>query len=414
MSRDRPHILSTNVVYRATLPQDEGTFKAVVARRRRGRRAVKKSAQAKSNASAAASEEAPFTDDHESASGGDVKASAPAPAEKESSAQIKDDSAEQAKEDLAHTSTDAYMAVTLPASPPQTPKSSSESHEKMAKTPSTGLRAAVPAQPNSPSELHVFNQGPDSLFDMIRQQREKLLDGPKITVYIGSTAVEGVYKRAAMASSSVLNRHFTNNPESAEYRFEQGLVFPDAVRYLLVTWLPEACQGFEACAVRMRNTFGENVALLRAARLLGMERYASHILVIYRGYLKTELPSYEEIAIVEENASSDKDPLWTTMVSTHKHPRTSTHTPARLTKLHRSTISAMSGTRSSCQTQPTSQSSSRTILASPPLWHLPTSTSLQRPRLSGRLVKMRGALDRRSTRLRSESVSQRSKRSPRA
>jgi hypothetical protein len=263
VSRDRPRILSTDIVCRAPLPQDEGTFKAVVARRRRGRRAVKKFAQAKTNAAAAASEEAPTTDEHKSASGGDVKASAPAPAEKESSAQIKDESAEQAKEDLAHTSTDVYMAVTLPASPPQTQKSSSESHEKMAKTPSPGLPAAVPAQPNSPSELHVVDQGLDNLFDMIRQQREKLLDGPKITVYVGSTAVEGVYKRAAMASSSVLNDHFANNPESVEYRFEQGSVSPDAVRYLLVTWLPDACQGFEACAVRMRNTFGENVTLLR-------------------------------------------------------------------------------------------------------------------------------------------------------
>jgi len=70
---------------------------------------------------------------------------------------------------------------------------------------------------------------------MIRQQREKLLEGPKITVYVGSDAVKGIYKRAAMASSSVLNEHFTNYPRSVEYRFEQGSVSPLSVKHLLVT-----------------------------------------------------------------------------------------------------------------------------------------------------------------------------------
>jgi len=80
--------------------------------------------------------------------------------------------------------------------------------------------------------------------------------------------------------------------------------------------MKEACRGSEVYAVYMREDFGENVRLYRAARLLGMERYAGHILVAYRNYLHTELPSYQEIALVEENASSDKDPLWTHMVST--------------------------------------------------------------------------------------------------
>jgi hypothetical protein len=71
----------------------------------------------------------------------------------------------------------------------------------------------------------------------------------------------------------------------------------------------------------MRGTFAQNVALLRAARVLGMERYTRHILKEFVDYLKTDLPSYEEIAIVEHNATSDQDPLWTGLVNHLCHDR---------------------------------------------------------------------------------------------
>jgi len=162
----------------------------------------------------------------------------------------------------------------------------------------------------------VVEQVLDNLLVMIRQERQALCTGPSITIYVGSIAIGGIYKRAAMASSSVLNKHFTKNPASTEYRFEQDAISPESVHYLLITWMRETCQPFEAFAVPMQEAFSENIALLRAARLLGMERYAKHILSTYINYLKTELPTYEEITIVEKNATSDKDPLWTSMVST--------------------------------------------------------------------------------------------------
>jgi hypothetical protein len=71
----------------------------------------------------------------------------------------------------------------------------------------------------------------------------------------------------------------------------------------------------------MQDTFKENVALLRAVRLLKMEQYAKHILYVHREYLETHLPSYDEIEIVEEYATSDKDPLWTKMVNHLCHKR---------------------------------------------------------------------------------------------
>jgi hypothetical protein len=186
----------------------------------------------------------------------------------------------------------------------------------------------VPPQPKEapktlvkPSPSPVVNQCLDNLFVMIRQQRQALFEGPLITLHINQIAINGIFKRAAMAVSRVLNEHFTMYPKSIEYRFPTDVLAPEAVRYLLMSWMWEVSQDFEVFAVPVQDTFAKNVTLLRAARFLGMERYTKHILTAHIDYLKTALPSYEEIAIVEHNATSDQDPLWTQMVNHLCHDR---------------------------------------------------------------------------------------------
>lgn len=181
--------------------------------------------------------------------------------------------------------------------------------------------ASLPMKPSQLSPSPVVDQVLDNLLEMIRPQRQGLLKGPRITIHVGDTSVINISKRAAMAASSVLHEYFTTNPESFEYRFSRGQIHPGAVRFLLIGWMRETCKEFEAYAVPAQKTFGEDVAILRAAHLLGMERYCRHILISYIDYLKTQLPSYEEIIAVEQNATSDKDPLWTAMINHLCHNR---------------------------------------------------------------------------------------------
>lgn len=171
--------------------------------------------------------------------------------------------------------------------------------------------------PSSP----VVNQGLENLLEMIRPKRQALLKGPRITIHIGDTSVTSIAKRAAMAASLTLQRHFAKNPQSMEYRFSRGQIHPGAVRLLLIGWMQDTCNEFEAHAIPSQKTFAEDIALLRAARLLGMQDYCPHIMTEYINYLKSELPSYEEIVAVEKNAKSDNDPLWTTMVNHLCHDR---------------------------------------------------------------------------------------------
>jgi hypothetical protein len=166
----------------------------------------------------------------------------------------------------------------------------------------------------------------DDLYVMIRQQRQELFQGPLITIDVGDRdgVVKGIYKRVAMAVSPVLNRYFERNPYSMTYTsHEKGDA--NAVQYLLGTWMEYIRDQFEVQAVPMQETFVANVKLLRASRILGVERYTQHIMNTYLEYLKTELPSYEEIDIIDLNTTSEKDPLWTKMVNHLCHARHKQH-----------------------------------------------------------------------------------------
>lgn len=212
------------------------------------------------------------------------------------------------------------VALSLDSSTLPSPPLSHKESDLLTSTVSALKAYSDPSCSEGSSTTNV-DQCYDNLLEMIRPQRQALLTGPRITIHIGNTSVANIYKRSAMAASSVLHRHFTNHPDSLEYRFSRGQIHPGAVRLLLIKWMREACNEFEAHAVPYQKTFFEDVAVLRAARLLGMERYCPHILGAYITYLKSELPSYEEIVIIEQNATSDKDPLWTTMVNHLCHER---------------------------------------------------------------------------------------------
>ncbi|KAL1600732.1 hypothetical protein SLS60_007120 [Paraconiothyrium brasiliense] len=148
------------------------------------------------------------------------------------------------------------------------------------------------------------------------------MKGPRITVSIGDVSVYNIPKRAAMAVSRTLNEHFTANPHSKELHFEAGSLETKAVRILLISWLRDTSKIFEAHQVHFRKQFHSNIAILRAARLLGMECYTNSILQYYISYMKTEVPHYHEIACVEAMHTSYKDPVWTAMVNhLAKHPR---------------------------------------------------------------------------------------------
>jgi hypothetical protein len=238
------------------------------------------------------------------------------------------------------TLSEADVPLTFPPLPPTSATSPVLSDAKFTLSPSepagppfTG--ANVPPQPKGKSEVPtskeasiLVNQPLDNLYVMIRQQRQGLLRGPQITVYSGKNAVNGIFKRAAMAASPVLNEHFVKNPKSLEYHLStEDVIDPDAIRFLLDTYIHQMSQVVVPHAADVQEKFSENIAILRAARKLRMEPYTKHILNVHVNYLKEFIPSYEEIAIVELNKTSNKDPLWTNMLNHLSYARHKEYIP---------------------------------------------------------------------------------------
>lgn len=183
------------------------------------------------------------------------------------------------------------------------------------------------------------------------------MKGPRITVSIGQVSVYNIPKRAAMAVSRTLNEHFTANPHSKELHFEAGSLETKAVRILLISWLRDTSKIFEAHQVHFRKQFHSNIAILRAARLLGMECYTNSILQYSISYMKTEVPHYHEIACVEAMHTSYKDPEcgqpWSTTSRTFD-------APAKIQGRSRTSVGSTQDLLVLCIT-PTGSSRSRTL-----------------------------------------------------
>jgi hypothetical protein len=157
---------------------------------------------------------------------------------------------------------------------------------------------------------------------MIRQHRQSLLQGPRITIYIRDFAVIGIAKRLAMALSPVLNEHFASDPTSLEFHLNAVALEPLAVHTLLVEYPETTANHFRAGEVGFQGWFRDDVAILSASRVFGMQMYTTSILATYLRYLDTTIPEYSEVIAVEQLRTSDDDPLWTTMI---KHLARSRH-----------------------------------------------------------------------------------------
>ncbi|KAF9741891.1 hypothetical protein PMIN06_007996 [Paraphaeosphaeria minitans] len=175
----------------------------------------------------------------------------------------------------------------------------------------------------------IVHQHLDDWRLMIGQERMYMMQGPTITIYIGGKPAVTTWKRAAMAVSRTLNGHFTANPESTRFDFAPGDLTRKAVYTLLRDWLQKTGKEFEAHEVLLHNQhdiaqaredvtindFELDMAVLWAARVLGMEKYTDVITQYYLNYIRTGMPHHMEIACVEEMRASPENPLWTTMIN---------------------------------------------------------------------------------------------------
>jgi hypothetical protein len=146
----------------------------------------------------------------------------------------------------------------------------------------------------------IVHQKLDQWLLMIRFERMEMMKGPKTTVYFGDLPIKNIPKR---------------------FDIDTGLLTAKAVRTLLVHWLQKTNRLFEAHEVQFQNGFYRDIAVLRAARFFGMERYTDSIMKHYVEYMRTKVPHYDEIAYAEAMRTSEKDLVWTAMLNHLTHLR---------------------------------------------------------------------------------------------
>ncbi|KAF2022429.1 hypothetical protein BU24DRAFT_471647 [Aaosphaeria arxii CBS 175.79] len=174
--------------------------------------------------------------------------------------------------------------------------------------------APLPTKTHDPKQV-VF-QKLDDLRLMCPSERRGLANGPRVGIYIGDEKIMELPRRAAMAASAVLNTHLRKGMHVTNFRFKNTIPDANAVRFVLGDWLRESCTvAEEVDQIPSADTFSQNLKRLQAARLLGMDRYATHILIYHVDYLKTRLPTYEEILDVIKFRTSNRDPLYTAMIN---------------------------------------------------------------------------------------------------
>ncbi|KAF2635733.1 hypothetical protein P280DRAFT_169800 [Massarina eburnea CBS 473.64] len=180
-------------------------------------------------------------------------------------------------------------------------------------------KAPMPTPPTT-APNPVVNQPIDDIFQMCQTQRRELLQGPQITIHMGTTTISKISKRFAMAASPILNAHFTSHPTSLTFTIANNYLAPHAVKALLKTWPEHGVNRFQTPDFMVTNTV-DDIPILRAAYLLGMQRYTRTMRLRWVKYLKRSLPTYEEIDAVMACSSGEMDPLRWNMVNRLVHLR---------------------------------------------------------------------------------------------
>ncbi|KAF2267716.1 hypothetical protein CC78DRAFT_576715 [Lojkania enalia] len=205
-------------------------------------------------------------------------------------------------------SNSATTLIEEPVLCPPSPKSKLAQHS----TPKPAPVLSFPVNlMNKPAESDQGKEGGwtsgakiQDIRDMSLKQREELFRGPSISIYIGQVAVRHVPKRMFMQVSKKACNYFTQHPQESSVQVAPTIAVP-AVHHI-VDWLTDMGSCHKIYSIPFRgDNFMENLAVRRAARTLGMDRYVGHFTKHYCDYIRNGLPSFDNMALIEKLCERD-------------------------------------------------------------------------------------------------------------
>jgi hypothetical protein len=157
--------------------------------------------------------------------------------------------------------------------------------------------------------------GLTNIMKLGRPHRKQLLLGDTWAICMDNRIICNIPKNLLMAVSRVAQATIKANPTATGINIEAGKVAPAAIQHI-AKWLTKVCHTPYPFRLPSRNVTSDTMAVLPAARVLGMEPYTSHIFNYWMAYLAEYIPPYEVITAIEANALTPHDAMFTHMANT--------------------------------------------------------------------------------------------------
>ncbi|KAF2703273.1 hypothetical protein K504DRAFT_508189 [Pleomassaria siparia CBS 279.74] len=152
-----------------------------------------------------------------------------------------------------------------------------------------------------------------------REQREELGRGPKVSLEVRGVYIRGIPKGMFMQVSERAHDLFTKNPHMDVARFPESGMAPAAVKEI-AAWITDICSAPKEFSLKIRfagNTAdadAQNLAIMNAARNLGMSAYIRHFTRHYCEDIRKGITTMKLIALIERTATVD-DPVFECLVN---------------------------------------------------------------------------------------------------
>ena len=166
----------------------------------------------------------------------------------------------------------------------------------------------APFPPFDPSKL-LLNHSQENVDIRTLSQidRQGLTKGIGIRIYCDARWSFVVPWRLFQAVSIKAKLVDMRNPTALEFALPKNI--DQSPFKVIVKWLVEAANFKEVPQLRGTDSFLDDLALIRAGKILGMDVYVQPIFNYYWAYIKNHLPTYEELDTIVFLALSSDDPF---------------------------------------------------------------------------------------------------------
>ncbi|KAF2249367.1 hypothetical protein BU26DRAFT_565018 [Trematosphaeria pertusa] len=152
---------------------------------------------------------------------------------------------------------------------------------------------------------------------MSREERELFGAGPTVSVLLGNETLGIMPKYMLMQCSEKAFQFFTENPNAMSMRFPAGSMDADSAKQHIDWMLMHThCGRVFSVHLAPEHEDLKNLRITQAARVMGLNNiYVGHFTRQYCDKIRDHMPSQELMALIDEHAYPENDPIFDCLVN---------------------------------------------------------------------------------------------------